>query len=220
MKNYSKGYSYFFTLQLQKTFKNLYTSVAYTNSKSKSLNDGGSIAASMWRDRPVTADPNAPQLGYSTYYQPNRVIAYASYRIEYCKHFATSIGLVFEAAPNGVASYTYSGDLNNDNTGGNNDLIYIPANQSEIVSVPVNTGGGTITDTRSASVMWNQLNNFINQDPYMSTHRGKYADAAMQRLHLTSSISILILPKTSISLRRETGIHSGYHLISSTWGIF
>jgi hypothetical protein len=176
MKNYTKGYSYFFTLQLQKTFKNLYTSIAYTNSKSKSLNDGGSIAASMWRDRQVTGDPNAPELGYSTYYQPHRVIAYASYRVEYCKHFATSVGLVFEAAPNGVASYTYSGDLNNDNTGGNNDLIFIPAVQSDIVLVPVNTGGGTITDTRTPAIMWNQLNNFINQDPYMSQHRGKYAE--------------------------------------------
>jgi hypothetical protein len=35
MKNYSKGYSYFFTLQVQKTLKNFYGSIAYTNSKSK-----------------------------------------------------------------------------------------------------------------------------------------------------------------------------------------
>ncbi|MBA2250414.1 MAG: TonB-dependent receptor [Chitinophagaceae bacterium] len=176
MKNYSKGYSYFFTLQLQKTFRNFYTSVAYTHSQSKSINDGGSIAASTWRDRPVSNDPNAPELGNSNYYQPNRVIGQVSYRKEYAKHYATSVGLIFEAAPNGVGSYTYSGDANNDGTGGNNDLIYIPRNQSEIVLVPVNTGGGTITDTRSANVIWNQLNNFINQDPYMSAHRGQIAE--------------------------------------------
>jgi hypothetical protein len=185
MKNHSKGYGHVLTMQLQKTSKNLYTSVAYTFSDVKTLNDGGSIAASMWRDRPVSGDPNAAELGRPNFYQPHRVIAQASYRLEYAKNFATSIGLVFEAAPspttailplNVASSYTYSGDLNNDGTGGNNDLIYIPRNQSEIILVPVNTGGGTITDTRTPAQIWNQLNNFINQDPYLSKHRGSVAE--------------------------------------------
>ena len=185
MTNSSEGYSYFLTAQVQKTIKNLYLSLAYTNSKSKSLNDGGSIAASMWRDRPVKGDPNAEDLGYSNFYQPHRVIATASYRFEYAKNFATSIGLVFEAAPSPTSttipltvagSYTYSGDINNDGTGGNNDLIYIPKDQSDIILVPINTGGGTITDNRTPAQIWGQLNNFINQDAYMSKHRGQVAE--------------------------------------------
>lgn len=177
MKDYSKGYSYIATFQLQKTFRNFYTSVAYTNSRARSINDGGSIAAGNWRDRPVSNDPNAPEVGFSNYYMPNRVIAQLSYRKEYAKYFATSFGLIFEAAPAGVGSYTYQGDLNNDGTGGNNDLMYIPRSQSEIVLVPVNTGGGgAITDTRTASVIWNQLNNFISQDRYLSRHRGQIAE--------------------------------------------
>jgi hypothetical protein len=174
MKNYKKGYSHVLTVQLQKTLPNFYFSIAYTYSKAKSLNDGGSIAASMWRDRQVTADPNAAELGYANFYQPHRIIASASYRKEYGKYFATSIGAIFEAAPTGVGSYTYQGDVNNDGTGGNNDLIYIPKDQNDIVLVPVNSGGGTITDTRTPTQIWNQLNNFINQDPYMSAHRGEY----------------------------------------------
>ncbi|MEO9144659.1 MAG: TonB-dependent receptor [Ginsengibacter sp.] len=176
MKNYSKGYSYILTFQVQKTFKNFYASAAYTNSTSRSINDGGSIAASTWRDRPVKNDPNSAELGYSNYYQPNRIIAQLSYRKEYAKHFATSFGLIFEAAPAGVGSYTYIGDVNKDGTGGNNDLMYIPKNQSDIVLVPVNTGGGTVTDTRTPAVIWNQLNNFISQDRYMNSHRGQVAD--------------------------------------------
>ncbi len=175
MTNSSKGYAYTLTLQIQKTFKNLYLNAAYTYSKAQSLNDGGSIAASMWRDRPVTADPNAFELGYANYYQPHRFIGSASYRLEYAKHMATSFGFIFEAAPAGVGSYTYNGDVNNDGTGGNNDLIYIPKSQSDIVLVPVNTGGGTITDVRTANQTWAQLNNFINQDPYLSSHRGQVA---------------------------------------------
>lgn len=182
MKNYNKGYAYYLTAQLQRTFRNLYVNAAYTYSKSKDLNVGGSTASTLWGSRPVTGDPNAPELGFSNFYVPHRIIASASYRVEYAKHLATSIGLIFEAGPSviaeatlyGVASYVYNGDANNDgNTA--NDLIYIPKDQTDIVLVPVNTGGGTITDKRSASEIWTQLNAYIDQDPYLSKHRGEVA---------------------------------------------
>jgi hypothetical protein len=235
MKNYSKGYSALVTLQLQKTFRNLYTSVAYTHSRSKSMNEGGSIAASMWRDRPVSNDPNAPELGFSNFYQPHRVIAQASWRKEYAKHYATSIGLVFEAAPSPTStnlptttagSYTYTGDVNNDGTGGNNDLIYIPRNQSEIILVPINTGGGTITDTRTPAIIWNQLNNFINQDPYLSTHRGQIAERNAVVLpfwkHLDLNVTqdfFLNTGKSKHTLRVSFDIINVGNFVNKNWGI-
>jgi outer membrane receptor for ferrienterochelin and colicin len=235
MKNYSKGYGHVVTFQLQRTSKNLYASVAYTYSNVKTLNDGGSIAASMWRDRPVKGDPNAPELGRPNFYQPHRVIAQASYRIEYAKHFASSIGLVFEAAPSptgtlfpltGAGSYTYSGDLNNDGTGGNNDLMYIPRDQSEIVLVPVNTGGGTITDTRTPAQIWNQLNNFINQDPYLSKHRGQYAERNavvmpyFKRLDLNITQDFFLnTGKEKHTLRVSFDIINVGNLLNKNWGL-
>src|SRR5581483_5072415 len=79
MANTNKGYSYTLTFQVQKDFRNVYFNAAYTYSRAKSVNDGGSIAASMWRDRPVSGDPNAEELGFSNYYLPHRVIASAYY---------------------------------------------------------------------------------------------------------------------------------------------
>src|SRR5829696_8718568 len=235
MKNYSKGYGHVVTAQLQRTSRNLYASIAYTYSDVKTLNDGGSIAASMWRDRPVINDPNAAELGRPNFYQPHRVIAQASYRVEYAKHYATSIGLVFEAAPSpaatvlpltGVGSYTYSGDLNNDGTGGNNDLIYIPANQSEIVLVPVNTGGGAITDTRTPAQIWNQLNNFINQDPYLSKNRGEYAERNavvlpyFKRLDLNVTQDFYLKSKKDKhTLRVSFDIINLGNLLNKNWGL-
>lgn len=231
MKNYSKGFGHVVTAQLQRTGKNLFASIAYTYSSVKTLNDGGSIAASMWRDRPVMGDPNAAELGRPNFYQPNRVIAQASYRKEYAKYFATSVGLVFEAAPSStgfssVGSYTYSGDLNNDGTGGNNDLIYIPRNQSEIVLVPVNTGGGTVTDTRTPAVIWNQLNNFINQDPYLSKHRGQYAQRNavvlpyFKRLDLNISQDFSVKAgKTRNTLRVSFDVLNFGNMLNRNWGI-
>ena len=182
MKNYAKGYAYYLTIQAQKTFKNLYTNVAYTYSKAKDLNIGGSTASTLWGSRPVTGDPNAPETGYSNFYVPHRVIASASYRFTYTKNAATSIGLIFEASPSTIsevtlfpsASYVYNGDVNNDGNS-SNDLIYVPRDQNDIVLVPVNTNGGVITDTRTAAQTWSQLNGYINQDPYLSKNRGKVA---------------------------------------------
>ena len=180
MSNNSQGFAYTLTGRIQKTFSRLYLSAAYTYSKSKNVATGGSTASSLWSGRNVgNADPNAPNLGYADFYQPHRIIAYATYKVAYSKHFVTTLGAIFEAAPNGVGSYTYGGDLNGDGNSGN-DLIYIPRNASEINLVKAGSGGlgtGTSSDPRSVSQIWNQLNNFINQDRYLSFHRGQVAQA-------------------------------------------
>ncbi|WDF76089.1 carboxypeptidase regulatory-like domain-containing protein [Mucilaginibacter sp. KACC 22773] len=169
MTNTSKGYSYFVTAQLQKSFSNgLYANVAYTHTGSKDVNDGGSTASTIWSTRYVAGNPNADNLSNSSYVQPNRVIASFSYKHEYFKHAATTIGLIFEAANNGAVSYITSGDPNGD--GATNDLMFIPKNKGDITLVP-----NDAKDLRTADQLWSQLNNFINQDPYLSKHRGEYA---------------------------------------------
>ena len=185
MRNSHKGYAYTFTGRVEKTFKNLYTSIAYTYSQAKNVAEGGSTASSLWSARAVSnKDPNADNLAYASYYQPHRVIAVASYRIEYAKYFATSIGAIFEAAPSGVSSYIYTNDLNGD--GNTNDLMYIPRNSSEINLIAAgsynnstHTGSttGTTADPRTAAQMWTQLDNYIKQDNYLNAHRGEYAKA-------------------------------------------
>ncbi|HVF97284.1 MAG TPA: carboxypeptidase regulatory-like domain-containing protein, partial [Flavisolibacter sp.] len=167
MTNTSEGYTYNITGQLQRNVNNLYTMIAYTYGKSKSVNDGGSIAQSIWRDRPVSGDPNAPELGYSNFNQPHRVVAAAFYRKEWGKALATSFGFTYEAANGGVASYVYNGDINNDGLN-QNDLIYIPRDQNEIVLESVAPASGTPNDTRTPAMIWAQLDAYIKQDPYLS----------------------------------------------------
>ena len=179
MSNTNKGYTYSLTARVQKTIKDLLLSVAYTYAQAKNTADFGSTAGGLWSSRPVQGNPNTPNLANASWYQPHRVVAFGSYRFTYAKYMATSIGLYFEAAPAGITSYVYNGDLNNDgNTG--NDLIYIPASASEITLVKSNSGGlgtGASTDVRSPAQIWAQLNNFINQDRYLSDHRGEVAKA-------------------------------------------
>jgi hypothetical protein len=186
MKNASPGYAYTLTARIQKTFRNFFVSLAYTYSQAKNIAAGGSTASTLWSSRAVgNADPNGANLAYADYYQPHRIIAYGSYRVSYSQHYSTSVGLIFQAAPAGVGSYTYGNDLNGDGNSGN-DLIYIPRNSGEINLIDVGsynastmTGSttGTAKDPRTSAQIWTQFNNFINQDHYLYKHRGQYAEA-------------------------------------------
>ncbi|MBU1371668.1 MAG: TonB-dependent receptor [Bacteroidetes bacterium] len=220
-RNTNKGYSYFITGQLQKSFTNgFFASIAYTHSNSQSVNDGGSIAQSIWRDRQVTGDPNSDELGYANFYQPNRVISYLSYRKEYAKNYATSIGLTFESAPNFNYSYTYRGDLNGD--GQTNDLIYVPKSATDIVLVADNTA-----DTRTAAQIYAQLDAYIKQDPYLSKHRGEVVKrgAALApyfnqfNFNFTQDFMVNVGGKRN-TIRLTADIINLGNLLNRNWGLF
>src|ERR1035437_7203727 len=180
MSNSSQGYVYTLTAKVQRTTDNLAYGVAYTRSVSKNTAEGGSTASSLWSAAPVAnQDPNAANLGYASYYQPNRIIANLSYKLDEGKYLSTTIGAIYELANNGVNSYVYNGDLNGDGNSGN-DLMYIPKTIADINLVKVGSGGlgtGTtgITDTRTTAQIWSQLDAFISNSTYLNTHRGEYA---------------------------------------------
>ncbi|MDB5023441.1 MAG: TonB-dependent receptor [Mucilaginibacter sp.] len=221
MTNTNKGYSYFITGQLQKSFTNgLYANVAYTHTVSKDVNDGGSTASTIWSTRYVAGNPNSDNLSNSSYVQPNRVIASFSYRKEYFKHAATTVGLIFEAANSGAVSYITTGDPNND--GATNDLMYIPRNKGDITLVP-----NDAKDLRTSDQLWTQLNNFINQDPYLSKHRGSYASRngailptyKRADLHLAQDFFIQS-GKVKNTLEITLDIINVGNLLDRNWGLY
>ena len=226
MTNTNKGYSYSVTAQLQKTFSNgLYLNAAYTYSDSRSVNDGGSIAQSIWRDRSVSGDPNANVLSYSQYLIQHRVIASASYKREYLGHLATTLSLFYEAAPAGRFSYLYGGDMNGD--GQSNDLIYVPRAQNEIVlrniAIPNSQGGGTY----SAADQWTALNTYIEQDSYLKTRRGEYAERNGAVRPWQNRLDFRLLQdiftnvgESKNSLQVSLDIFNIGNLLNSNWGTF
>ncbi len=94
-----------------------------------------------------------------------------SYRVEYLKFGATTFSFFWQGYRNGYASYAYSGDLNND-LGTGNDLLYVPRDQSEMNFATFTSGGKTYTGAEQAAA-WDA---YINQDTYLSTRRGQYAE--------------------------------------------
>ena len=226
LKNTNKGYSYAATAQLQKSFNNgLFASLAYTYTDSRSVNDGGSIAQSQWRDRQVSGDPNANVLSYSQFLQKHRVVAVASYRREYIGHLGTTLSAFYVGAPQGRFSYVYAGDMNGDGAGGNNDLVYIPRNRSEInlrdITFTPAQGGGVY----SADQQYADLNAYINQDKYLNSRRGEYAERNGGEFPWLHQVDMKLLQdlfvdmgKNRNTLQLSVDIFNVGNLLNSNWG--
>jgi len=174
LENTRQGYQYSLTGQLQKNFATgLYLMGAYTFSRAKDLTSNpGEIAADAFQRNPVIGNTNTPALAFSDFGLQHRVIAAAGKRFEYAKFMATTVSFFFEAGQGGRFSYTYAGDLNRDAIPGN-DLLFVPATRDQINLAPYLDARGIEV---SAAQQWEQLNAYIEQDKYLSTRRGQYAE--------------------------------------------
>ncbi len=227
MKNTNKGYSYTLTGQLQKSFSNgISASLAYNYADSRSVNDGGSIANSIWRDRQVSGDPNENVLSYSNFLQQHRIIGSFSYRKEYLNHLGTTLSAFFEAGPGFRYSYNYNNDLNGDfnNT---NDLIYVPRTQADIVLRDRTFFTGTPQQlTYTAAQQWIDLDAYIGQDEYLNKRRGDYAErngavapwAAFVDTRLLQDVFTNIGENRN-SLQFSVDIFNIGNLLNKNWGV-
>ncbi|MDR1372589.1 MAG: TonB-dependent receptor [Dysgonamonadaceae bacterium] len=225
LRNTSKGYSLYTTLQLQKTIddgtlKGLYLNGAYTFGKARGVTDGtSSVAFSAWQYR-QSIDPNAQETGYSAFSVDGRLLLSASYTVEWSKRSASNIGLIYQRYRPFRYSYTYSGDANGDGAT-SNDLIYIPRTLDEVQN-------NLLADNyASQQDAWAALNGFIEQDPYLSKHRGEYAErngalvpfANQLDLSLYHDIKVLQKNKRAHTLRFSLDIANFLNLLNKDWGV-
>ena len=225
MTNVNGGYAYTATIQVQKQFKGLYVNASYTYAMAKDVMVGGSTAATMWGSKPISGDPNQPWVGNSNAYMPSHFIASGSYIFRYGKHYATTVGLIFEAAVSGIGSYVYNGDLNNDGQT-SNDLLYIPtvADYTSGKYVTGNTGG---LDKRTPDEVWYQINAYISQDRYLNSHRGKYAERNALIFPWYSRLDAHVAQdfymkagKNTHTIRLSVDIVNVGNMINSDWGVY
>ncbi len=171
LKNQNVGYFWDITVALERPFANgLFAKLAYSYGVAKNTVDPGSIAFGSWNGNPHAGNPNNPGLAFATTSPGPRFLGTISYRKEYFNFGATTFSLFLDAYSLGTASYVFSGDLNGDG-GTANDLIYIPKDKSEMNFKEYTSGGKTFTVEQQADA-WEA---FIQQDDYLSKHRGEYA---------------------------------------------
>lgn len=166
--NENDGTSWNLAASLQKNYRAGFLRAAYAYTRTENWTDPGSIARGSWTGNQISWDPNNPGVSISS--QGHRAFLTGSYRLEYLKFGATTLSFFFEGTNNGFASYTFTGDLNGDGST-NNDLIYIPRDQSEMNFATFTSGGRTYTSAEQAAA-WDA---YISQDSYLSQHRGEYA---------------------------------------------
>ncbi|MGC1390312.1 MAG: carboxypeptidase regulatory-like domain-containing protein [Bacteroidales bacterium] len=173
-ENTSLGYSYNFVFQLQKQFDNGFNAqVSYTFGRSTDLNSGtSSVAYSNWRYVNNIYGPNFLELTRSNFDLGSRITGLISYKKDYLKGMlSTQVSLFYNGQSGQPLSYIYNGDMNNDGT--TNDMIFIPAKQSDInlITIPATASAPAV----SPADQWTALDAFISHDKYLNSHRGQYA---------------------------------------------
>lgn len=227
LKNTHKGYSGSYNVMVTaEPVKNLNLMLSYTNMYAKELSGlPGSQAYSSWQNLYSVNGPNQNGLATSQYVTPNKVIASASYRIDYGKHknFATNIGIYYAGYNSGTFSYYFANDMNGD--GITTDLIYVPNSKNELTFTNIidsKTKEVLFTADEQADAFWA----FINQDDYLKNRKGKYAQAYGAKMPWLNRVDIKIaqdfkvrIGETTNTLQISLDILNVGNLINNSWGV-
>jgi hypothetical protein len=222
LKNQDVGKSWNLALSAERPLTNgLWLKGAYSYGESKNTVDPGSIAFGSWNNNQHFGDPNNPGLGYAIGSPGHRFFASAAYTREYFHFGATTVSVYWESRTVGSASFTYTGDLNGDG-GTSNDLIYIARDISEMNFQTYTENGITFTSAQQAEA-WNQ---FIQNDKYLSKHRGQYAQRGAVFLPLVHRADLSVAQDFFVNIfgRRNSfqfrmDIDNFTNLLNENWGV-
>jgi len=202
--------------------KGIYTSLAYTRSQTRDFGlIGGSQAASLWPDD-VQRGRNNPEAGFSRFDQPNRVVGLVSFNTKGLNESNnTSLNIFYTAGEQGRFSYTYSGNMTGEGSG--TSLMYIPESFEDAQLVDRISGGAIV---QTAEEQWGILNNYIENDPYLSANRGAVSErngATLPWLHRmdVSLVQDINLTKDANKHRLQfrADILNFLNMIRDSWGV-
>ncbi|MDY8138311.1 TonB-dependent receptor domain-containing protein [Aquimarina sp. 2201CG5-10] len=173
LTNTDKGYRYNFTTGVSKSIKNYsgYLGYSYGVSKDISSTVRNSPAANFEWNQAVFG--NDPGLSFSNFDLRHKFVSTHSYNFNFGQHNNATISFLYNGRSGSPYSFVYQGDPNRDGSS-RNDLIYVPANQSEINLVDIIDSNGVVTT--SAEEQWQRLNSYIENNSYLRSRRGDYVE--------------------------------------------
>ena len=153
----------------------------------------------------------------------NRFVGLLGYRIQYGKGLggATTFTLGYVGQEANPFSYIVAGDLNGDRVN-NNDLIFVPQRGSDIRFAPLTVGTRIYSEVEQQAA----FDKFIEQDSYLSTRRGQYAQRNggllpyLHRFDLSVAQDIVIKiggKKNSFQIRAD--ILNFGNMVDNTFGV-
>ena len=215
LDNTSKGHGYTANITINaQPVKNLNAMLAYTHTESKEVSGlPGSDPVSTWQGLITVDGPNFGTVQRSQYVVPDKIIASVGYYLPF-KSGSLSKGmhlnLFYSGYSAGGYSFTYTNDMNGD--GINNDLMYIPKDDSEI----------NFKTDADKNAFWA----FVAQDSYLKNHKGEYAEAYAARSPWVHRFDFRLVDdfefkvgKTKQCFELSFDIMNIGNLINSKWGV-
>ncbi len=170
--NTSRGYQYNLSFQLQRNVaRGLSVNTAYTYGTAQDQNSvTSSQAVSQMRFNPISIDANNPDLTTSNFEIKHRAFVSLSYSYEFFKNAPTTVSLFYNGQSGRPHSFIVLGDLNNDGFD-QNDLFYVPRNESEILIGTIVSGA--FRPATAAGTTYADLDAFIKNNQFLNDSRGK-----------------------------------------------
>jgi hypothetical protein len=228
LTNRNGAYNKSATFKLEKPVsKGLWGYVAYTAADAQDFMDAGSIASGSWQSALSTTNNNDLPLSISSNLVRNRIVGLLGYRLDYGnkKGGATTFTLGYVGSQNNPFSYIVAGDLNGDRVS-NNDLVFVPLKGSDIRFSTLTIGSGATAVTYTEAQQQAAFDKFIDQDPYLSTRRGQYAERnalALPFLHrfdlsVAQDLFVKIGGKRNAFQIRADILNFG-NMLNNKWGV-
>ena len=223
----SKNSTYFnsLTFKLELPYnKGLFGSFAWTTSNAKDFMSAGSIASGSWTSARSINGNNDLSLSNSDFVSPNRLVGVFGYRLEYGKNAgggATSISIGYIGNQGNPFSYTISGDMNGDRVNGN-ELIFVPQSASSVKFLPLVVGTRTYTEAEQQAA----FGAYINQDDYLKSRVGKYAERNAVFINMLHRFDLSIVQDIFVNVKGKRNtiqiradILNFGNMLNDKWGV-
>jgi hypothetical protein len=213
LTNTDKGYGYTLNLTLKaKPAKGLDLMAAYTHTEMKEISGNpGSNANSAWVNIYSINGPNVSDIQRSQYVIPDQMIGSVAWKIPTCSKISgTTVSLYYRGYSPYGDSFLYSNDMNGDGVTG--DLIYIPSKKGEI----------KFTTQADEDAFFA----FMEQDKYLSKHKGEYAEAYSSRAPWVNKFDFRFLQDFKVKVGQSTNtlqlsldVLNVGNILNSKWGV-
>ncbi len=219
LTNTNKGYRYNLTFGLSKYADNYNFYAGYTYGKSKDISSTvrNSPAANFEWNQAINA--NDPNVSLSNFDLRHKIVSSNSYTINLSNKSSLLLSMLYNGTSGSSFTFVNQGDVNRDGSS-RNDLVFVPSNESEINLVDIVNSTGAVLI--SAEQQWDNLNNYINNNDYLRSRRGKFVERNgaktpwNHRLDAKFEYTIRINEKHKIGLSLD--ILNVPNLINKNWG--
>ncbi len=218
LTNTTKGYRYNISLNAEYKTDFSYSSIGYSYGESKDISSTvrSSPAANYEWNQALFG--NDPELSFSNYDLRHKIIYSQSLKYTIGESRDLLISMIYSGRSGSPFSFVYQGDLNNDGSS-RNDLIFIPNTSSDIALVDITDANGAII---SGSKQWQNLNEYIQNNDYLSANRGAHAvrnganTPWNHQLDMKIEFGQYLSKKNRLSVSLD--IFNVFNLLNKNWG--